>query len=116
MIDEKSVLPRENQELIRANALKDQTELQNKIIETGWRLTQHNFITNAGGAVAILGFLGTESAGSWAIIPLLIFALGIISSTVEIRALLATYSVASKARSFRFGLALTFPGPGRNSG
>lgn len=86
------ILPPENQEAIREHILESQLELQNKFIESSWRLTQHNFISNAGGAVAILGYLGTSDAGSWAVYPLLLFALGIISSTVEMRALVLIYA------------------------
>ncbi len=92
MPENDEILPRENQEAIKEHILETQKDLQNKFIESSWRLTQHNFISNAGGAVAILGYLGTDDPGSWAVYPLLLFALGIISSTVELRALVSIYS------------------------
>jgi hypothetical protein len=32
-------------------------------IETGHKLTQHNFLVNAGGAAAVLAYMGVESTG-----------------------------------------------------
>ncbi|PLW83238.1 hypothetical protein CWI75_07465 [Kineobactrum sediminis] len=99
MIEDDGQLPSENQEAIREHALETQRELQVKFIESSWRLTQHNFISNAGGAVAVLGYMGASNAGGWAVYPLLLFALGIISSTVEVRALLSTYACLYEATS-----------------
>lgn len=67
-------------------------ECHNKFIETSWKLTQHNFLTNAGGAVAVLAYLGSAAKPSFAIWSLLLFLVGIIASGVEIRALLEIYS------------------------
>ena len=63
-----------------------------KIVETDWRLTQHNFLVNAGGSAAVLAYLGTSSSSKFAIWSLVCFLVGIIASGVEIRALLAIYS------------------------
>jgi hypothetical protein len=38
-----------------------------KVVETDWRLTQHNFLINAGGAAAMLAYLGSSSASKFAI-------------------------------------------------
>ena len=62
-----------------------------KVVETDWRLTQHNFLINAGGAAAVLAYLGSSSDSKFAIWSLLIFVVGVIASGVEIRALLQVY-------------------------
>ena len=64
----------------------------NKIVETDKWLTQHNFLVNAGGAVAVLGYLGSNSSSTFAIFPLVIFLVGIIASGIEIRGLISIYS------------------------
>lgn len=73
--------------------LSDQVrESFDKIVETDKWLTQHNFLVNAGGAAATLGYLGTSPSSSFAVFPLLIFLVGIIASGIEIRGLLSIYS------------------------
>lgn len=67
-----------------------------KVIETDWRLTQHNFLANAGGAAAVLAYLGTTPTPKFAVWPLILFLIGIIASGVEIRALLSVYSALHK--------------------
>lgn len=62
-----------------------------KVVETDWRLTQHNFLINAGGAAAVLAYLGSSSSSKFAIWPLLLFVVGVIASGIEIRALLQVY-------------------------
>ena len=63
-----------------------------KIVETDWRLTKHNFLVNAGGSTAALAYLGTSSSSKFAIWSLVCFLVGVIASGAEIRALLAIYS------------------------
>jgi len=73
--------------------LSDQVrESFDKIVETDKWLTQHNFLVNAGGAAATLGYLGTNPGSSFAVFPLLLFLVGIIASGIEIRGLLSIYS------------------------
>lgn len=67
-------------------------ESLDKIVETDKWLTQHNFLVNAGGAAATLGYLGTNPSSTYAILPLLIFVVGIVASGIEIRGLLSIYS------------------------
>lgn len=67
-----------------------------KIIETDWRLTQHNFLVNAGGAGAVLAYLGSTPTPKFAIWSLLLFLFGVIASGIEIRALLSVYSALHK--------------------
>lgn len=67
-----------------------------KVVETDWRLTQHNFLINAGGAAAVLAYLGSSSASKFAIWPLLIFVAGVIASGIEIRALLRVHETLHK--------------------
>jgi len=74
-----------------AELLSQVKELHDKTIETNWRLTQHNFFTNAGGAVAILGYMGATQSASFAILPLCFFVVGLIASGIEIRVLYSIY-------------------------
>lgn len=67
-----------------------------KVIEADWRLTQHNFLVNAGGAAAVLAYLGSTPTPRFAIWPLLLFLIGVIASGIEIRALLSIYSALYK--------------------
>lgn len=67
-----------------------------KVVETDWRLTQHNFLMNAGGAAAVLAYLGSSSDSKFTIWSLLIFVIGVIASGVEIRALLRVYGSLHK--------------------
>lgn len=77
--------------------LSDQVrESFDKIVETDKWLTQHNFLVNAGGAAAILGYMGTSTSSSFAIFPLLIFLIGVVANGVEIRGLLSIYSHLQK--------------------
>lgn len=62
-----------------------------KVVETDWRLTQHNFLVKAGGAAAILAFWSSNPSSSFAVWPLIMFVLGVIASGLEIRALLQVY-------------------------
>jgi len=76
-----------------ANELRSQTKQTfDKIVETDWRLTQHNFLVNAGGSAAALAYLGTSAGSKFAVWSLLCFLVGVIASGVEIRALLAVYN------------------------
>jgi len=67
-----------------------------KVLETDWRLTQHNFLVNAGGAAAVLAYLGTVPTPTFAIWPLVCFVIGIASSSIEIRTLLLIFSSLHK--------------------
>jgi hypothetical protein len=62
------------------------------VVETDWRLTQHNFLVNAGGSAAVLAYLGTSSSSKFAVWSLVCFLVGVVASGIEIRALLAIYS------------------------
>ena len=55
-------------------------------------LTQHNFLVNAGGAAAVLSYLGSGTAPVFAVIPLSLFLLGVIASGVEIRYLMRLHA------------------------
>lgn len=84
-----------------ANALTTELHIQTerafeKVIETNWRLTQHNFLINAGGAAAVLAYLGTSHGAKFAVWPLLLFLVGVIASGAEVRALVAIYSELHK--------------------
>lgn len=60
-------------------------------VDTDKWLTQHNFLINAGGAAAILGYLSSEPTPDFAIAPLVIFLSGVIASGIEIRYLLKVH-------------------------
>lgn len=62
------------------------------VVETDWRLTQHNFLVNAGGAAAVLAYLGSDPTPIFAIWPLVCFVVGIAASGIEIRTLLLIFS------------------------
>ena len=59
-----------------------------RVIALDNRLTQHNFLVNAGGAVAVLAFLGARGDASFALWPLGAFIVGVVASGIELRALL----------------------------
>lgn len=76
-----------------SNELHSQTKQTfDKIVESDWRLTQHNFLVNAGGSAAVLAYLGTSTSSKFAVWSLLFFLVGVIASGIEIRALLAVYN------------------------
>ena len=62
-----------------------------KVVETDKWMTQHNFLANTGGAIAVMGYLGTSHTPYFAIFPLVMFLVGIVASGIEIRALLKIY-------------------------
>jgi hypothetical protein len=61
------------------------------IVSTDKWLTQHNFLVNAGGAAAILSYLSSAPENQFAIVPLIIFILGVVASGIEIRYLLKVH-------------------------
>lgn len=70
------------------------------------RLTQHNFLANAGGAAAILAYMGTGDGAAFAIYPLALFLVGVTLSGLEVRALLKWFSAFhsdSSRRRIEFG-------------
>jgi hypothetical protein len=72
------------------------------IIRLDEKLTQYSFLTNSGGAIAVLGFMGSGKASPSAVFPLAIFLVGIICSGIEYRSLLkyfyALYKDADKRK------------------
>jgi len=63
----------------------------NGIIETDKWQTQHNFLSNAGGAAAVLGYLSSTPTPTFALLPLIAFLFGVVASGIEIRFLLMTH-------------------------
>lgn len=59
-----------------------------EFIETARKLSQHSFLVNAGGATAILAFIGSNPDASFAFVPLIFFVAGVIASGLELRFLL----------------------------
>lgn len=66
------------------------------LVETDKWLTQHNFLVNAGGAAAVLSYLASNPPPTFAIVPLSIFALGVIASGIEIRFLMKIHGELHK--------------------
>jgi hypothetical protein len=59
-----------------------------RLSELDRRLTNTNFVTNGGGAVAVLALMGQKPVSLPVQIALLLFAAGVIATGVEVRALL----------------------------
>ncbi len=57
-----------------------------KLDESARKYTQYIFIVNAGGSAATLAFLGTKTGSTFAIWPLLFFALGVIACGAKLLA------------------------------
>lgn len=54
--------------IVIANELHAQTKQTfDKIVESDWRLTQHNFLVNSGGPGAVLAYLGTSASSKFAV-------------------------------------------------
>jgi hypothetical protein len=68
-------------------AAQVKTSFEAAIAADKW-LTQHNFLVNAGGAAAVLSFIGSGTAPAFTFVPLSLFLLGVIASGVEIRYLM----------------------------
>jgi len=54
-------------------------------IETGYKLIQHNFLVNAGGAATLLAYMGSGHRVDFAIWPLACFLVGVVASGLELR-------------------------------
>ncbi len=55
-----------------------------KLDEVGKLHTQHLFLVNAGGATAVLAFIGTKTNSAFAIWPLLFFVVGVIACGIQL--------------------------------
>jgi hypothetical protein len=62
-----------------------------KIVDLDWRLTQHNFLVNAGGAASTLAYMGATQSSVDFVWPLTIFLVGVVASGIEQRALLRVF-------------------------
>jgi hypothetical protein len=73
------------------------TEQVNRCFEeflaASYKLSQHNFLVNAGGATAVLAYIGSTSDATFAILPLVCFLVGIIACGVELRSLSTFFNV-----------------------
>ena len=56
-----------------------------ELVDTGRKLSQHSFLVNSGGAVAVLAFIGANPKASFAWWPLACFLLGVVASGLELR-------------------------------
>ena len=76
-----------------ADTLKgQQREAFGNVFEFDKRITTHNFVTNGGGAVACLTYLGSGTDSAHIKIALVIFTIGVIAVGLELRAMLASWS------------------------
>src|SRR4051794_15109069 len=89
----RSHLPPDMQASFSEKLTQHRTMILEKTLESDARLSKYIFTTNAGGAVAVLAFIGTNGADSrygWT--PLICFVLGVIASGIEVRSLAEAYS------------------------
>ncbi len=63
----------------------------NKLEDAANKHIQHVFVVNAGGAAAVLAFLGAKPGSSFAVWPLLIFVSGVIACGINLLASYYTY-------------------------
>jgi len=77
-------------ELDKDSADKIQNELTEQCsltfyhsLDAGWKLTQHNFLVNAGGSTALLAILNKNESVKYLIIVLVIFILGTLAAIIE---------------------------------
>lgn len=76
-----------------ADTLKgQQREGFEAVSEYDKRITTHNFVTNGGGAVACLTYLGTGTDSTHIEVALVIFTIGVIAVGIELRAMLTIWS------------------------
>jgi hypothetical protein len=61
-----------------------------ELVSTGHKLTQHNFLVNAGGAAAVLAYMGSAQDAGFAIWPLACFLVGVIATGMELRSLVSS--------------------------
>lgn len=74
------------------NQLRDQAnEAFNKMEEVGKLHTQHLFLVNAGGAVAVLAFIGAKTNSAFAIWPLMFFVVGVIACGIQLLMMIYVY-------------------------
>jgi hypothetical protein len=57
-------------------------------VSTAHKLIQHNFLVNAGGAAAVLAYMGSDQGADFAILPLACFLVGVIATGIELQCLL----------------------------
>lgn len=76
-----------------ADTLKgQQREAFGNLAEYDKRITTHNFVTNGGGAVACLTYLGTGADAPHIKVALVLFTLGVIAVGIELRAMLSSWA------------------------
>ena len=88
MSDLRSQLPPDIQQAADQEFTSQVKQAFDSIVTIDGRLTQHNFLVNAGGAVAVLAFIGARPYAGFSFWPLGLFLLGVVASGVELRALL----------------------------
>lgn len=87
---------------ISAELRQQSDEVLSFISELDKRLTNTNFLTNGGGAVSVLTFIGTGiSSSPLSNYALMCFVLGIIATGIELRALLIFWGKLHKDSSRR---------------
>lgn len=64
-----------------------------RFIEANEKLTQYNFLVNAGGAIATLAFIGSEKGTYLAMGPLMCFVIGLVATGVQRRFLFNFFGI-----------------------
>ena len=81
---------RANEELTAVNRSFEE------LISIGHKLTQHNFLVNAGGAAAVLAYIGSTPGAGFAMWPLACFLVGVVATGVELRSLATFFEALHK--------------------
>ncbi|MCI4569044.1 hypothetical protein [Lysobacter sp. CFH 32150] len=81
---------------------KKGAEIQGFLFDLDKRLTNTNFLTNGGGAVAVLTFMGDKPAPLSVKIALVLFSLGVIATGIELRAMLKCFDAIGQENHRRF--------------
>ena len=94
MSEKAAELDAERRQTIEDTLLTQRDQAFEQVISMDARLTQYNFLANAGGAAATLAFMGASQGdahvGVW---PLMCFVVGLIATGGQIRALLEFFGL-----------------------
>jgi hypothetical protein len=96
MDKKKNELPPEVAEQLSEFIIRENGLMLDRLSELDKRLANTNFLTNGGGAVAVLAFMGTNTAPSLIKVSLVLFTLGVIATGIELRALLIYFGEVSQ--------------------
>ena len=89
-------LDRESIERAFAHISREGESMLERLQDLDKRLTNTNFLTNGGGAVAVLSFFGNHPESVALKVALMLFTLGVIATGVEMRAMLLYFAAVSQ--------------------